>query len=311
MPGAPGSVTEFNEDDISVDEIGCAVKKSRSKSSPSPVDGIPYLVFKKCPALLVALHNIFNLCWTSSTVPSAWKLAAVRLIAKPSAKSDSSSPTNFRPIALTSCVGKLFSTILRNRWLRYMLTNKYFDKSVQKSFMPTTPGCTEHHLKLVTILNDAKRKHRSLAVCWVDLASAYGSVHHSLLLYSLKHYHAPPKLTNLVQSFYTGLAATVSSGSWATPFIPINVGVYQGDPLSVVFFNTVINTMVDTIQTRRDLGYKFVHSQPHVNLLQYADDTCLIGNSPASCQHLIDIMISWLPGFAGQVCMPKYQSVHA
>ena len=85
MPGAPGPVTEFNEDDISVDEIACAVKKSRSKSSPSPVDGIPYLVFKKCPALLVALHNIFNLCWTSSTVPSAWKLAAVRLIAKPSA----------------------------------------------------------------------------------------------------------------------------------------------------------------------------------------------------------------------------------
>ena len=159
MPAAPGPVTEFNEDDISVDEIAYAVKKSRSKSSPSPVDGIPYLVFKKCPALLVALHNIFNLRWTSSTVPSVWKLAAVRLIAKPSAKSDPSSPTNFRPIALTSSVGKLFSTILRNRWLRYMLTNQYFDKSVQKAFMPTTPGCTEHHRKLVTIMNEAKRKH--------------------------------------------------------------------------------------------------------------------------------------------------------
>ena len=107
-------------------------KLYKFKSSPSPFDGILYAVFKRCPALLPALHNIFNFCWLHSTVPSAWKLAAVKLIAKSSAEADPSSPTNFRPIALTSCVGKLFSTILRNRWLNYMITNMYFNKSVQK-----------------------------------------------------------------------------------------------------------------------------------------------------------------------------------
>ena len=61
------------------------------------------------------------------------------------------------------------------------------------------------------ILNDAKRKHQSLAVCCVNLANMP---------------------MDLVQSFYTGLAATVSSVTWATPFMPISVGVYQGDPLS-------------------------------------------------------------------------------
>ena len=257
LPSASAPVVDFNEEDISMTEIFQAVKKSRSKSSPSPVDGIPYTIFKKCPALLVTLHNIFNLCWATSVVPSAWKLAAVKLIGKTSARSDPSTPTNFRPIALTSCVGKLFTAIVRNRLLNFMLSNKYIDKSIQKAFMPATSGCSEHHLKLATTLCDAKRKHHSLAVCWVNLANAYGSVHHSLILHSLRHYHVPSKMTNLVKAFYTGLAASVSSSSWSTSLIPIQVGVYQGDPLSVVIFNTVINTLVDTLQTRRDLGYSY------------------------------------------------------
>ena len=114
-------------------------------------------------------------------VPKVWKHAHVKLIGNPSATSDPSSPTNFRPIALTPCVGKLFSTIIRNRLLKFMLANRYLDRSIQKAFMPATPGCAEHHLKLSTILSDAKQRHRSLAICWVHLANAYGSVHYSLM----------------------------------------------------------------------------------------------------------------------------------
>ena len=128
-------------------------------------------------------------------------------------------------------------------------------------------------------------------------------------MYSLRHYHAPPKLTGLVQAFYSGLAAKVSSESWVTPVIPIQVGVYQGDPLSVVIFNTVINTLVDTLKTRVDLGYSFSPSQQPVNLLQYADDTCLIGNSPLSCQHLVNIMATWLHWSGMEAKIPKCASL--
>ena len=46
--------------------------------------------------------------------------------------------------------------------------------------------------------------------------------------------------------------------------------------------------MVDTLQTQTDLGYQIADSQAPVSLLQYADDACLIRNSPVSCQHLIN-----------------------
>ena len=148
MPSLQSPNVAFDCDTITVEEISAAVKKTNLKatSAPCPFDGIPYIVFKRCPTLLVALHDLFNICWSQSMVPAQWKTAAVKLIGKAAAEQDPSSPTNFRPIALTPCVGKLFTTILCNRWLSFMLANRYLDRSVQKAFMPTTPGCIEHHV---------------------------------------------------------------------------------------------------------------------------------------------------------------------
>ena len=84
-----------------------------------------------------------------------------------------------------------------------MLENEYLDPSIQKAFMRATPGCTEHHLKLASILADAKRKKKSLTVAWLDLANAYGSVHHSLIDFALHHYHAPSHFCNVVASLST------------------------------------------------------------------------------------------------------------
>ena len=45
MPSATTPVAKFNEDDITLEEITLAVKKAHSKSSSSPLYGIPYTEF--------------------------------------------------------------------------------------------------------------------------------------------------------------------------------------------------------------------------------------------------------------------------
>ena len=42
-------------------------------------------------------------------MPSPWKMGVIPLIPKSTASQDPHLPSNFRPIALTSCVGKMFS----------------------------------------------------------------------------------------------------------------------------------------------------------------------------------------------------------
>ena len=131
-------------------------------------------------------------------------------------------------------------------------------------------------------------------MCWLDLTNAYGSVHHSLIQFALRHYHAPPQFCQTMQALHIDLTAKVITDQWATPAVPLSIEVYQGDPLSVVIFNTVINTLVDALQTRLDLGYRLSNSTRQVNVLLYADDTCLLADSPATCQHLLDMVHQWL-----------------
>ena len=78
--------------------------------------------------------------------------------------------------------------------------------------MPSTPGCIENHQKLMSVLEEAKKKHKSLAVCWLDLQNAYRSVHHSLIEYSLSHYHAPSRFCDIVKAFYSQLSASQLNG---------------------------------------------------------------------------------------------------
>ena len=121
---------------------------------------------------------------------SEWKGGVLHLLGKPAAKLDPSLPSNFRPIALTSCVGKLYTAILKTRWTQFMIANGYLNTALQKAFVDGVSGCTEHHIKLLCVIEEARQKHKSLAVCWLDLANAFGSVHHQLIRFSLEHYHA-------------------------------------------------------------------------------------------------------------------------
>ena len=169
-----------------------------------------------------------------------------------------------------------------------MTANGYLNTTVQTAFVDGVLGCTEHHFKLLSIIDEARREHKVLAVCWLDLANAFGNMHHSLIRFSLEHYHAPACMVEAVSNLYEGLVGIVHTKEWSTEPFPIEVGVYQGDPLSVIIFNTVMNTLVDTISQSLDLGYSPSSTTQQCNLLQYTDDTSLLANGPAACQALLD-----------------------
>ena len=60
--------------------------------------------------------------------------------------------------------------------------------------------------------------------------------------------------------------------------------------------------------TDRD-DYRFSNSRRQVNILQYADDTCLVANSPASCQHLLNTTSNWLQWSGMSAKIPKCQCI--
>ena len=270
---------------ISIEELVGAIKRSRSTSAPSPLDQIPYTVLKNCPSLIPPLLDHFNTILSERSIPSNWKVAVFKLIGKSAALTDPYSPNNFRLIVLTPAISKLSSGILKDRWLQYMLDNGYLDPIVQKAFLPSVSGVTEHQCKLAAIISGARQDKRSRAVAWLDIANAYGSIDHSPIQFSLNPYHAPSDFSKLIQLRYTDLVATISIPNGISPLITLKIGVLQGDPLSVVLFFTVMATLS---------AVKIPNSQSLVNHLLYADDTHITANSPAACQELLNMVQQWL-----------------
>ena len=92
----------------------------------------------------------------------------------------------------------------------------------------------------------------------------------------------------------------------------LQIGVFQGDPLSVLVFNTVMNTLVDTITKRHsNLGYTLAASSQWSNLLQYVDDTSLLsdGSSSCQCQSLLSTTEAWLSWSGMKANVPKCMCV--
>ena len=73
---------------------------------------------------------------------------------------------------------------------------------------------------------------------------------------------------------------------------------------SLVIFLTVMCTLSDTLKIREDLGFSLPNSSLCVNqlLLLY---TCIIGHSPAACQHLLDLSQHWLQWSQLRAKVPK------
>ena len=72
MPAGP--TVEFDKKPPTRDEIRRIVNKSRNKSTPGP-NGIPFLLYKKCPNVLKWLHANLKLAWKNRHISDQWMIA--------------------------------------------------------------------------------------------------------------------------------------------------------------------------------------------------------------------------------------------
>ena len=66
------------------------------------------------------LAMIFKKSLETGDIPAAWKEANATPLYKKGSKTN---PLNYRPVSLTSIVGKVFETILRNALVRHATEN--------------------------------------------------------------------------------------------------------------------------------------------------------------------------------------------
>ena len=114
--------------------------------------------------------------------------------------------SDVRPIALLNVEGKLFFSLVSRCLEKHLIkNNKFINKSVQKGCMEKVLGCWEHISMVWAALKEAKSKNLSLAMIWLDIANAYGSIPHKLIIFALFWYGVSPKWIHLIETYYCGI----------------------------------------------------------------------------------------------------------
>ena len=243
----------FNTSPITPSTVKATLRRCSMKSAPGS-DGITYFHLNRLPSSHHFMATLFNKLLENSSSPACWGLAHIKLIYK---AGDTSDPTNFRPIALTSVVGKVFHKIISLRLEDYLRKNNVIDTCVQKGFITGLPGVFEHIYSLSAILHDATSTTKPLMpITFLDLKNAFGSVPHQLLFDMLRAVKIPSAVLNYVSSFYSKLFVIVATKNWVTPPIPFHRGVFQGDTMSPIMFLLAFNPLLQlAAELNRGHGY--------------------------------------------------------
>ncbi|GBN16737.1 Retrovirus-related Pol polyprotein from type-1 retrotransposable element R2 [Araneus ventricosus] len=259
------------ESPFTVGEIGKKLKEAENTSAGP--DRLTYYHWKSIEDSGSFLCSVFNACVHFRKVPPSWKLSTTILIAK---DGDPSDPGNWRPIALSSTIYKLFTKCLAARLTSFI--DKYSVLSpCQKGFTPFD-GVVEHNYVLQRSLERARASHKDLCVAFIDISNAFGSLPHAAIIDALEACAVGPAFVDVITDIYTNSSTKVLSESGNTEYIPIMSGVKQGCPISGILFDICIDPVIREIQ-----GTNSEHS-----ILAFADDVCLIAKSPQELQVMLD-----------------------
>ena len=246
------------------------LKHCRKSSSPGD-DGVSYLHLWKLPACHQFLATLYStILFRDRRAPRSWCQGCIKLIHK---GGDTSIPSNYRPIALTSVIGKLLHKILATRLERYLILNGVINKSVQKGFLHNTNGVIEHIMAMNAILDEAATQKRSVAITMLDLSNAFGSISHRYLSDILNHCKIPVEVTQYIEDCYSKLTAYVKSKQWSTSLFGIRRGVFQGDPLSSTIFLLAFAPITKLVEKWKYPGFSFVKPIPEAQNLPRPEAT--------------------------------------
>ena len=218
-------------------------------------DGINGMILKNCSATLaLPLTILFKKAYTSSCLPSDWKLANVVPIHKKGSKSN---VENYRPISLTSLVMKQFEKIVRSKLMQlcgHMISEH------QHGFLPGK-SCTTQLVAYSDSLAVSLNNNCHTDVIYFDFAKAFDTVNHDRLLHKLKYYYKiDGLLLNFIKSYLQNRKQQVVIGNATSTPCNVNSGVPQGSIVGPLLFVLFINDISENIS-------------PGTSIALYADDT--------------------------------------
>ena len=221
---------------------------------------------------------IFSKSLQSGHLPDCRKIANVVPIYKSGSRHLAN---NYRPISLTSVVGKILESIIRDHILHHLTVNGLISQQ-QHGFLPHR-SCTS---QLLTALNDwtfSIDQGFPTDVIYFDFRKAFDTVPHARLLLKLEEYGISSNLLHWLDGFLSNRRQRVLINNSFSQLSPVSSGVPQGSVLGPLLFTIYVNDLPSCVSS---------------SLLMFADDTKLFQcirfeMDVVQLQHDIDALFKW------------------
>ena len=262
------------------------LRKTRTKSAPGP-NGVPYKVYKRCPEVAKLLYQYLRSMWIKNVISDTWRVAEGVFIPK---VEKATSVEKFRTISLLNVEGKLFFALKSERIMDFVLANEYIDTSIQKGGVPGISGCLEHTTIISQLIREAKKEKKSLVVTWLDIANAYGSIPHKLIMRSLKEAHIPEEVISMVENYYSNARIRFATQNFTTEWQRVEKGIITGCTLSVALFSLAMTWVVMSVK-KETKGPKLSSGNVQVNSRLLMDDITTTTETMVQTSYLLNKLI--------------------
>lgn len=274
-PGPPLDVSSPTE---TLGEIWVPITRDDVKGNLPPCstatgpDGMTARELRGVPLSHLAL--ILNLIMKIGEVPRNLAVSRTTFIPK---VPEASRPEDFRPIAVAPNLMRMFHKILASRVQRKVSLDVR-----QRAFIPAD-GCGENVAILQALLTESRRLLRPLHLATMDLRKAFDSVSVDAVLSAAKAVGLPHGLLHYLEDLYESSCTLLHSGE-IKESVRAARGVKQGDPLSPLLFNLVVDQLLRELPPI--IGFKL--GETTINAMAFADDLTLVASTRAGLQQLLD-----------------------
>ncbi len=260
----------FSEDDVRRE-----LKRVNVRKAGGP-DGITGRVLRSCADQLAGLFtSIFNESLATSVVPTSFKKSVIIPVPK---NSKLSCLNDYRPVALTSTVMKVFERLLKKHICSSIPATL---DPLQFAYRPnrsTDDAITQVlHSSLTHI--DSKNGNYVRLLC----SSAFNTIVPTKLAVKLSDLGLNTSLCDWIQDFLTARPQVVKVGQFTSNSITLNIGAPQGCVLSHLLYSLYTHDCVS--------------SHSCTSIVKFADNTVVLGlvsnNDEAAYMHEVERLTSW------------------
>ena len=152
--------------------------------------------------------------------------------------------------------------------------------------VPRISGCIEH----ASIVWEAKKTKGNLNVVWVDLANAYGSLPHELLMKAMDFVYIPDEVQGLMREYYRNLQMRFSTEDFTTKWHRLEIGITAGCTILVIWFVLVMEMLLRSADSTED------EAKVRSPKKAFMDDVTLLTAEVDSMQRVLtrlDELITW------------------